>query len=103
MKTENDKIELQRFTTLINPKVLSNIKLISYFTNQKLYEVIDKSLIDFVTDFETKNNTSIQSIINLQTKFSQPISQPISNSDNPTLEDLEKELDVVEEKTKKGK
>jgi len=103
MKTENDKIELQRFTTLINPKVLSNIKLISYFTNQKLYEVIDKSITNFVTDFETKNNTSIQSIINLQTKFSQPISQPISNSDNPTLEDLEKELDVDEEKTKKGK
>lgn len=99
MKTENDKMELQRFTTLINPKVLSNIKLISYFTNQKLYEVINTSLINFVEDFETKNDTSIQSIINLQNKFS----QPINNSENPTLEELEKELEVVDTKTKKGK
>lgn len=99
MKTENDKMELQRFTTLINPKVLSNIKLISYFTNQKLYEVINTSLITFVEDFETKNNTSIQSIINLQNKFS----QPINNSENPTLEQLEEELEIVDSKTKKGK
>ena len=99
MKIENEKIELQRFTTLINPKVLSNIKLISYFTNKKLYEVINTSLIDFVIDFETKNDTSIQSIINLQNKFS----QPINNSENPTLEELEKELDIVEDKSKKGK
>ena len=99
MSIENEKIELQRFTTLINPKVLSNIKLISYFTNQKLYEVINTSLINFVEDFEKKNNTSIQSIINLQNKFS----QPITNSENPTLEQVEEELEIVDSKTKKGK
>ena len=99
MKTENEKMELQRFTTLINPKILSNIKLISYFTNQKLYEVINTSLFNFVDDFEKKNDTSIQSIINLQNKFS----QPNNNSINPTLEELEKELEVVDTKTKNGK
>ena len=36
--------QLQRFTTLINPLVLSHIKLIGYFTNRKLYEVINDSL-----------------------------------------------------------
>ena len=30
--------QLQRFTTLINPLVLSHIKLIGYFTNRKLYD-----------------------------------------------------------------
>ena len=40
----NPKIELKRFTTLIQPKLLSKIKLISYFTNQKLNEVVNKSL-----------------------------------------------------------
>ena len=68
-KNEQQK-ELIRFTTLINPSILSNIKLISYFTNQKLYEVINQSLEDFVLNFETQNQTSMKSIINLQTKFS---------------------------------
>ena len=71
MKTENDKMELQRFTTLINPKVLSNIKLISYFTNQKLYEVINDSLKLYIEDFEIKYNTKIDTIISLQNSFNQ--------------------------------
>ena len=68
-KNEQPK-DLQRFTTLINPSILSNIKLISYFTNKKLYEVINKSLEDYVLKFETINQTSMKSIINLQHKFS---------------------------------
>jgi hypothetical protein len=57
-KNENNKKELIRFTTLIDPKVLSNIKLISYFTNKKLYEIIDDSC---------------NLLINLQHKFSNNI------------------------------
>ena len=67
MKDTQQKTELQRFTTLVNPKILSHIKLISYFTNQKLYEVIENSLSDYVTKFEIQNKTSISSIINFQT------------------------------------
>ena len=63
MNETNQKVELQRFTTLINPKVLSHIKLISYFTNQKLYEVVEKSFNDYVTNFEIQNKTSITSMI----------------------------------------
>tara|TARA_R110001592_G_scaffold324374_3_gene603900 strand:+ start:585 stop:866 length:282 start_codon:yes stop_codon:yes gene_type:complete len=66
---DSQNIELQRFTTMINPKTLSHIKLISYFTNQKLYEVVDKSFKDFVTQFEIDNKTSITSIINFQQQF----------------------------------
>ena len=68
MESKTPKTELVRFTTLINPTILSNIKLISYFTNKKLYEVINQSIDNFVSEFETKNNTSIKSIINLQHK-----------------------------------
>ena len=69
MNETQHKTELQRFTTLINPKVLSHIKLISYFTNQKLYEVVEKSFKDYVTNFEIQNKTSITSIINFQQQF----------------------------------
>ena len=61
--------ELLRFTTLINPETLSHIKLISYFTNQKLYEVVDKSFKNYISDFEIQNKTSITSIINFQHQF----------------------------------
>ena len=69
MNETQQKTELQRFTTLINPKVLSHIKLISYFTNQKLYEVVEKSFNDYVTNFEIQNKTSITSIIDFQQQF----------------------------------
>ena len=69
MNETQQKTELQRFTTLINPKVLSHIKLISYFTNQKLYEVVEKSFNDYVSNFEIQNKTSITSIINFQQQF----------------------------------
>jgi hypothetical protein len=63
---EEQNTDLQRFTTLINPQLLSNIKLISYFTNKKLYEVIDESLKLFITDFEVKSNTKLENIISFQ-------------------------------------
>ena len=69
MNETQQKTELQRFTTLINPKVLSHIKLISYFTNQKLYEVVEKSFNDYVSNYEIQNKTSITSIINFQQQF----------------------------------
>jgi len=64
--SKETKTDLQRFTTLINPQLLSNIKLISYFTNKKLYEVISDSLQLYIEDFEIKSNTKISTIINLQ-------------------------------------
>jgi hypothetical protein len=68
--SEQTKEELQRFTTLVNPTILSHIKLISYFTNQKLYEVINSSLEEYISKFEIKNKTSISSIIDFQHNFS---------------------------------
>jgi hypothetical protein len=75
MSKENkvEKVELNRFTTLINPQLLSNIKLISYFTNQKLYEVINDSLELMIEDFEIKYNTKISTIINLQNSFNKDV------------------------------
>lgn len=71
MSTKKEqKEQLMRFTTLMNPQILSNIKLISYFTNKKLYEVINQSCNDFIDQFEKQNNTSIKSLINLQHKLS---------------------------------
>ena len=67
--SEKQKVEHQRFTTLINPLLLSNIKLVSYFTNKKLYEVINDSLQLYIEDFEIKYNTKISTIINLQNNF----------------------------------
>lgn len=69
--SKESKVELNRFTTLINPTLLSNIKLVSYFTNQKLYEVINDSLELYIEDFEIKFNTKIDTIINLQNSFNQ--------------------------------
>lgn len=56
----------KRFTTLINPNLLSKIKLISYFTNNTLSQTINDSILLYIKDFESKNNTEIQSIINLK-------------------------------------
>jgi hypothetical protein len=65
----NEKIELKRFTTLIQPKLLSKIKLISYFTNQKLNEVINSSLEDYIQNFEIKSNTKIDTLIDFKLDF----------------------------------
>ena len=71
--SKEQKTELNRFTTLINPLLLSNIKLVSYFTNKKLYEVINDSLKLYIEDFEIKYNTKIDSIIQLQNSFNQKV------------------------------
>tara|TARA_B110000908_G_C10221715_1_gene435717 strand:- start:608 stop:847 length:240 start_codon:yes stop_codon:yes gene_type:complete len=73
--SKETKLELQRFTTLIQPQLLSNIKLISYFTNQKLYEVINGSLELMIEDFEIKYNTKISTIINLQNNFNNKLEE----------------------------
>ena len=65
----NEKIELKRFTPLIQPKLLSKIKLISYFTNQKLNEVINSSLEDYIQNFEIKSNTKIDTLIDFKLDF----------------------------------
>jgi len=65
----NEKIELKRFTTLIQPKLLSKIKLISFFTNQKLNEVINSSLEDYIQSFENKSNTKIDTLIDFKLDF----------------------------------
>ena len=70
MSKENNPT-LNRFTTLIDPNLLSNIKLVSYFSNKKLYEVINDSLLLYIEDFEIKNNTKLETIINLQNTFNQ--------------------------------
>ena len=65
----NEKIELKRFTTLIQPKLLSKLNLISYFTNQKLNEVINSSLVDYIQNFENKSNTKIDTLIDFKLDF----------------------------------
>lgn len=77
--SKESKVELNRFTTLINPTLLSNIKLVSYFTNQKLYEVINDSLELYIEDFEIKFNTKIDTIINLQNSFNQNLEKENKN------------------------
>jgi len=65
----NEKIELKRFTTLIQPKLLSKIKLISYFTNKKLNEVFNESIKEYIINFEDKSNTKIDSLIDFSLDF----------------------------------
>ena len=57
---DETKTQLKRFTTLIQPNLLSQIKLISYFTNKKLNEVINESLSDYISNFEIQNNTKLK-------------------------------------------
>ena len=83
--SKETKLELQRFTTLIQPQLLSNIKLISYFTNQKLYEVINGSLELMIEDFEIKYNTKISTIINLQNNFNNNLEEEKSKSNTSFL------------------
>ena len=88
MTNPTPKTEVVRFTTLISPPILSNIKLVSYFTNRKLYEVINDSLVDYIKKFEIDNNTSITTLINFQHKF--------SNTDDIDVKDIE----VIDDKDK---
>ena len=51
--SKEQKETLNRFTTLINPTLLSNIKLVSYFTNQKLYESLEMYFINTIKELPT--------------------------------------------------
>lgn len=55
-----------RFTTLINPNLLSQIKLISYISNKKLYDIMNLSIQHYIDYFNENNSTNISSLINLQ-------------------------------------
>lgn len=61
-----EKEQNVRFTTLINPTLLSQLKLISYFTNTKLYEKVNHSVSLAILEFEKTHNTNIDSLIKLQ-------------------------------------
>jgi hypothetical protein len=75
LETQQTTEQKRRFTTLVDNNILSQIKLISYFTNQKLTECINDSLLHYIKHFEDSNNTSIQSIIDLQSNF-----KPLTNN-----------------------
>ena len=66
MNETQQKTELQRFTTLVNPQLLAHIKLISYFTNTKLYEKVNHSVSLAILEFEKQYDTNIDSLIKLQ-------------------------------------
>ena len=68
---KQSKVELKRFTTLVEPNLLSQTKLISYFTNKKLSECINESLSQYIKNFEVSNNTSISKLIDFQSQFTQ--------------------------------
>lgn len=65
-KTQNEisNPTSKRFTFLIDLELLSQIKLISYLTNQKLSQTLNDSIFKYITQFENNNNTSIKTLIN---------------------------------------
>ena len=62
-KTTTQKLDKKRFTFLIEFNLLSQIKLISFLTNQTLSNTINESIILFIKDFELKDNTQINDIM----------------------------------------
>jgi hypothetical protein len=58
---------LIRLTTLITPNLLSKIKLISFLSNQKLYETINISLTNYIDFYNSTHQTNIDTLINLPT------------------------------------
>jgi hypothetical protein len=66
IKNQNNDSDNIRFTTLINPLLLSKIKLISYISNKKLYDIINLSIQQYIDYYNKTNNTNIDSLINLQ-------------------------------------
>ena len=71
MSESKNETPKKRFTTLIDDNLLSQIKLISYFSNKKLNETINESLQHYITHFENYNDTKISDIISFQSKFKQ--------------------------------
>ena len=66
----NKELDKIRFTFLINPTLLSQIKLISYISNQKLYQTINLSIQQFIDTYNKTNNTNINNLINLNQQSS---------------------------------
>ena len=62
-KPTTQKLDKKRFTFLIESNLLSQIKLISFLTNQTLSNNINESIILFIKNFELKNNTQINDIM----------------------------------------
>lgn len=58
---------LIRLTTLITPNLLTKIKLISFLSNQKLYETINISLTNYIDFYNSTHSTNIDTLINLPT------------------------------------
>ena len=76
------KPELKRFTTLIQPNLLSQIKMISYFTNKKLNEVFNESITKYIEDFEIKSNTKLNTLLDFQSNFQKLPSNNITTDKN---------------------
>jgi hypothetical protein len=85
MKNEENKM---RFTTLITPTILTKIKLISYFTNSTISNLVEDSLINFLNIFETQNNIHINDLMKMKDKFS--IDNPLDQEVVEIEEDLRK-------------
>ena len=86
---KNEEIKM-RFTTLITPTILTKIKLISYFTNSTISNLVEDSLINYLTIFETQNNIQINDLMNMRDRF----------TNNPIIDE---EVIEIEDEIKKSK
>jgi len=86
---KNEEIKM-RFTTLITPTILTKIKLISYFTNSTISNLVEDSLINYLNVFETQNNIQINDLMKMKDRFS---------NDNP----IDEEVIEIEEDVRKTK
>lgn len=78
MKKNNEiELELIRLTTLINPNLLSKIKLISYLSNQKLYETINISITNYIEYYNSTHKTNIDTLINLESNKEEVVEDKI--------------------------
>ena len=53
--SEVNKVEKIRYTILVNPKLLSKLKIVSFIENRKVSDVIDSVLEKYMNEFESKN------------------------------------------------
>ena len=86
---KNEEIKM-RFTTLITPTILTKIKLISYFTNSTISNLVEDSLINYLNVFETQNNIQINDLMKMKDRFS---------NDN----EIDIEITEIDEDIKKSK
>jgi len=86
---KNEEIKM-RFTTLITPTILTKIKLISYFTNSTISNLVEDSLINYLNVFETQNNIQINDLMKMKDRF---------NNDN----EIDIEITEIEDDSKKSK